>query len=150
MRERRRRVFSTACLAEEGHDGETDEQIVNGMGDHSREEAAGLLIDPGPQHGTPTDTDETSHTVAVSDPENTGAYECCRQETELAAQNGEQKSAKRQLFKDRSEHDVFNEAYSSLRRRSPDQVGIEPFGPMTRPVKVFREMVDRPFPPQAC
>src|SRR5262249_23586410 len=104
-------------------------------------------VDPGPQYCAPTDTDQTGHTVAVSDAENTGAYECCRQKTELAAQNGEQKSAKRQLFKDRSEHDVFNEADSGLHRRAPDQIGIEPFGPMTRPVKVFREVVDRPFPP---
>ena len=46
----------TILLAEEGHYGETHQQIVDRMGENAWKEASGLFIDPRPEHSTPTYT----------------------------------------------------------------------------------------------
>jgi hypothetical protein len=46
----------TSLLAEEGHDGETHQQIVDGVSQDTRQDTSGLFIDPSPKHSAPTDT----------------------------------------------------------------------------------------------
>lgn len=51
--------------SQEGDDGHTHEQIVEAMGDHPWEQAAGFFVSPGPDHTAPEDTDETEHAVSM-------------------------------------------------------------------------------------
>ena len=49
-------VSFTARLAEEGHDGQTNEQIIDRMGEYARQETSGLFINPRPEHSAPAHT----------------------------------------------------------------------------------------------
>jgi len=45
-----------ARLSEEGHDGQTHQQIIDRMGENAWQQASGLFIDPCPEQATPADT----------------------------------------------------------------------------------------------
>ena len=46
----------TILLAKQCHDSQTDEQIVDRMGENGGQEASGLFVDPSPEQATPTHT----------------------------------------------------------------------------------------------
>ena len=46
----------TSLLAQQCHDGQTHEQIVDRMGENAGQEASGLFVDPSPEHSAPTHT----------------------------------------------------------------------------------------------
>ena len=46
----------TILLPEEGHDSQTDEEIIDRMRENTRPETSGFFVDPRPEHSTPTHT----------------------------------------------------------------------------------------------
>jgi hypothetical protein len=70
-------------LPQQSHDGKADEEVINGMGENPRDQAAAFLVDPSPKDAAPTDTDQADDPVAVRDAENGGADQCGGQKTKL-------------------------------------------------------------------
>lgn len=79
-----------ARLTEEGHYGQTHQQVVDPVGEDTGQKASGLFIDPRPDYPAPTDAQQPHQAIAVGNAEDAGADQRCRKKAEFAAENREQ------------------------------------------------------------
>lgn len=63
----------TVLLAKQSHDGQTHQQIIHRMRDHARNQAAGSLVQPGPEQTAPEHADEPDEAVSVRRGKDAGA-----------------------------------------------------------------------------
>src|SRR5512147_2617686 len=134
--------------AQQRHDGEAHQEIIDRMGQDAGRETSGFFIDPGPKHAAPADADQTDRTIAMCEPENACADEGGREKAELAPQNGEQQTSKGEFFEKRRKDDILQQTDHGDGWRSPDQISIEPFSPVARQMPLFRQASHNPFAPQ--
>ncbi len=118
------------------------------MGQDAGQQAPGFFIQPSPEDATPQDADEADQSIAMGDGEDARADQRGRQEAELSAQDGEQEPAKREFLKHGRKDHVFDQTYRRQGGRGPDEICVEPFGPVTRQMERLRQAIHHPLAPQ--
>jgi len=100
-------IFTILFLSEQRHHGQTDQQVIHRMRNHTGDEATGLFIDPGPQESAPEHAHETDESIAVRQREDTCTKKRSRREGEPAAKHGKQQATKRQFLENRGKDDIL-------------------------------------------
>src|SRR6476659_11007862 len=112
-------------------------------------EAPCLFVDPGPQDPAPADANQSDHTIAMRQTKDGRADERRRKEPELAAQDRKEQSPKHEFFEKRGKDHVLEHTDHRQRARSPDEILIEPFGPMAGELPLFGRAIHEPLTPPA-